>query len=148
MLSALWWIYKKDHHGIFDFFLLVTLVLVKASKNQFKHSGQDPLELFQYSYHLWLKHLYCIRFHCWSIRVTPQTTPGTLVVKNAYAGAVRVAAAVGELTSSTTTSCFDMGIIKNWLKKSNTMVIMAKRSLSPLCIIIGIVVTLFIGWNC
>ena len=55
----------------------------------------------------------------------PVCTAGTLVVKNAYPGAVRVAAAVGELTSSTATSCFDMGIMKNWLRKSRTMEIIS-----------------------
>ena len=31
-----------------------------------------------------------------------------------------------ELTSSTTTSCFDMGIMKNWLRKSRTMVMISE----------------------
>ena len=33
MLNALWWIYKKAHHGIFDFMFLVFSVLVIVSKN-------------------------------------------------------------------------------------------------------------------
>ena len=52
-------------------------------------------------------------------------------------------AAAAELTSSTTTSCFDMGIIRNWLKKSSTIVMTAKRSRSPRGIIgIGLVTSL------
>ena len=33
MLNALWWILKTAHHGIFDFILLVSSVLVTDSKN-------------------------------------------------------------------------------------------------------------------
>ena len=33
LLNALWWIWKKAHHGIFDFILLVSSVLVTDSKN-------------------------------------------------------------------------------------------------------------------
>ena len=33
LLNALWWILKKGHHGIFDFILLVSSVLVTDSKN-------------------------------------------------------------------------------------------------------------------
>ena len=57
---------------------------------------------------------------------------------------VVTAAAAAELTSSTTTSCFDMGIIRNWLKKSSTIVMTAKRSRSPRGIIgIALVTSLF-----
>ena len=35
MLNALWWIYKKAHHGIFDFMFLVSSVLSMVSKTLF-----------------------------------------------------------------------------------------------------------------
>ena len=49
MLSALQWILKKAHHGIFDFILLVSSVLVTDSRNQFVCFRHRLLELFQCS---------------------------------------------------------------------------------------------------
>ena len=49
MLNALWWIYKKARHGIFDFMFLVSSVLVMVSKNLLFCFRQGHLELFQYS---------------------------------------------------------------------------------------------------
>ena len=53
MLNALWWIYKKDHHGIFDFMFLVSSVLVMVSKNLSFCFRQGHLELFQCSAEGW-----------------------------------------------------------------------------------------------
>ena len=39
MLNALWWIYKKAHHGIFDFMFLSLSVLNKVSKTLFVFLG-------------------------------------------------------------------------------------------------------------
>ena len=49
MLNALWWIYKKARHGIFDFMFLVSSVLVMVSKNLLFCFRQGHLELFQCS---------------------------------------------------------------------------------------------------
>ena len=49
MLNALWWIYKKARHGIFDFMFLVSSVLVMVSKNLLFCFGQGHIELFQCS---------------------------------------------------------------------------------------------------
>ena len=49
MLNALWWIYKKAHHGIFDFMFLVSSVLFKVSKTLFVCFRPRLLELFRCS---------------------------------------------------------------------------------------------------
>ena len=54
MLNALWWIYKKVHHGIFDFMFLVSSVLVMVSKNLLFCFRPGHLELFQCSAEGWV----------------------------------------------------------------------------------------------
>ena len=49
LLNALWWIYKKACHGIFDFMFQVSSVLVMVSKNLLFCFRQGHLELFQCS---------------------------------------------------------------------------------------------------
>ena len=53
MLNALWWIYKKAHHKIFDFMFLVSSVLSVVSKPFFLSFGSRLLELFQCSAEGW-----------------------------------------------------------------------------------------------
>ena len=58
MLSALWWIYKKDQDGIFNFFPLVILFLFKDFKNQQFGFRHPLLELFQCSAEGWWPHTF------------------------------------------------------------------------------------------
>ena len=70
--------------------------------------------------------MYFIKPHVLTRRIQYYTFPlhflltGQNIVKTHLCGVATAAAP--ELTSSTATSCFDMGIMKNWLRKSRTMV--------------------------